>query len=70
MIWDENGLGVCMILWLILLWIETIGREEVGGTGIMRIKLSEYQRCFYFLFFLGRDPNGIMMFYQGRCNGE
>lgn len=57
MIWNENGLGVCMILWLTLLWIETIGREEVGGKGIMRIKLSEYQRCFFF-------------FYQGRCNGE
>lgn len=50
MIWNENGLGVCMILWLTLLWIETIGREEVGGKGIMRIKLSEYQRCFFFFF--------------------
>lgn len=39
-----------MILWLILLWIEMIRREEKGR---MSIKLSEYQRwgVFFWFFF-------------------
>lgn len=58
-----------MIMWLILLWIEMVGREVVGGKGgkgRMGIKRSEYQRW----FFLGGTLIALLFFRQGRRNGE